>query len=75
MERLDGVVEITDINISILLGSELVLGLGDQNLMLSISEVLTLICVYLHIVTPNLGTTDGCVTVPTLNAYLDIMIL
>jgi len=43
MKGLDGVVEVAQINISIRVGGELMLGLGDEKFVVSIGKVFTLI--------------------------------
>jgi len=43
MKRLHGVVEVTQVNISIRVGGELMLGLGDEKFVVSIGKVFTLI--------------------------------
>jgi len=75
VKRLDGVVEIAKINFSVGAGSELVLGLGNEKFVFLVSEKLALLCVQVHIVTPDLGSADGSVTITALDANLDIVVL
>ena len=75
VDGLDGVVEIGEIDLGISVGGELVLGLGEEKVVLIVSEELTLLSVEVDVVTPDLRSTSGSVPVPALNAYLYIVIL
>jgi hypothetical protein len=75
VKRLHGVVEIGKIYFSVGVGRKLVLGLSDEKLVFSISEEFPLIRIKIHIVTPNLGSIGGGVTVPALYPNLNIVVL
>jgi len=75
VDGLDGVVEIGEIYLGIRAGRELVLGLGEEKVVLVIGEELTLLGVEVDVVTPDLRSTSGGVSVPALNTDLYIVIL
>ena len=75
MDGLDGVVEIGEINLGVRTGRELVLGLCEEKIMLVISEELALLGVEVDVVTPDLGSAGGCVTIPALNTQFYIVVL
>jgi hypothetical protein len=77
VERLDGVVEITEINIRIGVGRELILGLGNEKFVLGISEILALIGIKINVVTIDLwGATRGwSVSITALHTDLDVVVL
>jgi len=75
MKRFDGVVEIAEINVGICIRSELMLSLGDEEFVLSISEILALISVKVDVVTKDLGCSVRGETITTLYTNLDVMIL
>jgi len=75
VKRLDGVVKVAEINVSVSVGSKLRLCLGDEKLVLGISEILALISIEINVVTVNLGGFVGGETVAALDTNLDVVVL
>jgi len=68
VKRLHWVVEVAEIHLGVSVGGWLVLGLGEQDLVFIIGEVLTLFGIKVDVVTINLWGTLRSVTIPTLNS-------
>jgi len=75
VERLYGVVEITEINIRVGVRRELILGLGNEKFVLGISEILALIGIKVNVVTIDLGCCSRGKTIAALHTNLDIVVL
>jgi hypothetical protein len=77
VERLDGVVEVAEINFGIGVRGGLILCLGDEYFMVVISEVLALLGIKVHIVTPDLRSRSHywAISVTALDANLNIVVL
>tara|TARA_R110000851_G_scaffold65438_2_gene148607 strand:- start:1820 stop:2170 length:351 start_codon:yes stop_codon:yes gene_type:complete len=75
VKGLDWVVEVAQIEFGVSLGRQLVLRLGNENLMLIIGEKRTFLGIEVHIVTPHLGGATGGETITALDANLNIVVL
>jgi len=75
VDRLYWVVEIAEIQFGVSVGGWLVLSLSEEDLVLGIGEVSTFISIKIYVVTVNLGSTLGGVTVAALDAKFHLMIL
>jgi len=75
VEGLDWVIEIAQVNVSIGVGGELVLCLGDEKFVFIVREVLTLICIEVDVVTEHLGGHIGCKSITALDTNFNIVIL
>jgi hypothetical protein len=75
VDSLDGVVEIRKINIGIIRGHWLVLGLCEENLVFAVDEEFTFIGIEIHVGTKYLDVAGGERTSTTFDANFNIMVL
>lgn len=68
VERFHWMVEVAEIHLGISVGSWLVLGLSEQDLMFIIGEVLALFGIKVNVITINLWSTLRGVTIPALDS-------
>jgi len=75
VERLDWVVKVCEINLSVSVRCQLVLGLCDEKFMLIVCKVLSFLCIEVDVVTIYLGGISRDVSIATLDTDLDVVVL
>jgi len=75
VNRLHGVVKVSEVELGVGIGRQLVLSLGDEEFMFVISEELTFLGIKVDIVAVHLGGATWVEAITALDTNLDIMVL